>query len=65
MFNRLTSTFFPVMVVLSSIGLMVGGVGVVAIMVIFVSERTCEIGACQGAARATPSRSLRSPTRFL
>ncbi|CAN5800153.1 ABC transporter permease [soil metagenome] len=44
MFNRLTSTFFLVMLVLSSIGLMVGGGGVVAIMMISVSERTREIG---------------------
>jgi putative ABC transport system permease protein len=44
MFDRLTGVFFLVMLVLSSIGLMVGGVGVVAIMMISVSERTREIG---------------------
>jgi putative ABC transport system permease protein len=44
LFNRLTGVFFLVMLVLSSIGLMVGGVGVVAIMMISVSERTREIG---------------------
>jgi len=44
LFDRLTGVIFLVMLVLSSIGLMVGGVGVVAIMMISVSERTREIG---------------------
>ncbi|MGH7458009.1 MAG: ABC transporter permease [Longimicrobiaceae bacterium] len=44
LFDRLTGVFFLVMLVLSSIGLMVGGVGVVAIMMISVTERTREIG---------------------
>ena len=44
LFNRITGAFFLIMLVLSSIGLMVGGVGVVAIMMISVTERTREIG---------------------
>jgi putative ABC transport system permease protein len=42
--HKVSGMFFFVMLVLSSIGLMVGGVGVVAIMMISVTERTREIG---------------------
>ncbi|WP_353266726.1 ABC transporter permease [Gemmatimonas sp.] len=42
--GNLTDAFFLVMLVLASVSLVVGGVGVVAIMMISVTERTREIG---------------------
>lgn len=43
-FNRVTGVFFLVLVVISSVGLMVGGIGVMAMMMVSVTDRTREIG---------------------
>ena len=44
LFQNLSGAFFLIMMALSAVGLLVGGIGVMAVMMISVTERTREIG---------------------
>ena len=43
-YNGFFGTFFVIMIAISAVGVLVGGIGVIAIMMISVTERTREIG---------------------
>ena len=61
LWDRISQATFLALIVISSIALMVGGIGVMAIMSISVTERTREIGVRKGARRQAHGDSLPVP----